>query len=101
MASIIAKLVDAGMLLGALGRHQHGYYTLLRWGVCGASDFGTLQAAELGKSGWTCPLAIVALFFNAVIPIRLKRNTRRLIDLAVAGLLVISIAAVDRQAPPP
>jgi hypothetical protein len=100
-ASIVAKLIAAGMLVGALARHQYGYYTLLRWAVCGVAAFAAFQAAESDKSGWAWALAIVALAFNPVIPIHLKRDTWAFIDLAVAALLLVSIAMVDRQTPRP
>ena len=61
---ITAKLVAAGMLFGALRRRQYGYYTLLRWVVCGASAYAAFRTAELSKTGWVWVLAVVALFFN-------------------------------------
>src|SRR5260370_30152119 len=97
--SIVAKLIAGGMLVGALGHHQYGYYTLLRWIVCSVSAFAAYQAAESNKSGWAWGLAIVALAFNPVIPVHLKRETWAFIDLAVAGLLIVSIATLDRHTP--
>src|SRR5437899_2030498 len=73
--SIVAKLIAAGMLVGALGHHQYGYYTLVRWIVCAVSAFAAYQAAESKKSGWAWALAIVALAFNPIIPVHLKRDT--------------------------
>src|SRR5437867_4087279 len=100
-SGIIAKLIAVGMLFGSLGRHQYGYYTLLRWVVCGVSAFAAFQAEKSNKTGWAWTLAIVALAFNPVIPIHLKRDTWAFVDLAVAVLLLVSIAAIDRHSPPP
>lgn len=100
-ASIVAKLIAAGMLIGALGSHQYDYYTLLRWVVCGVLAFAAFQAAKSDRGGWAWALATVALAFNPVIPVHLKRNTWAGIDLAVAVLLLVSIATIDRHAPRP
>ena len=99
--TIIAKLVAAGLLFGALGRHQYDYYTLMRWVVCGVAAFGTIQAVVSGKTGWGWALAIVALVFNPLIPVHLKLQTWAPIDFAAAALLLISVAVIDRHRPPP
>jgi len=84
--SIIAKLIAAGMLVGALfrypavtgyGRHHapyDDYYTLLRWVVCGVAAFAAYQAATSKKTGWMWVLVIVALAFNPLLPVHLKRE---------------------------
>lgn len=97
---IVAKMIAAGMLFGALGRRQYGYYTVLRWVVCGVSAFAAFRASERRKIGWAWVLAIVALFFNPFIPVKLNRETWALIDVGVAVLLLASIVAVDRPARP-
>ena len=100
LANIISKLIAAGMLFAALGRQQFGYYTLLRWVVCGVSAFAAFRAAEREKVGWVWVLAIVALFFNPFIPVHLKREFWAFIDAGVAVLLLVSIVAVDRKTEP-
>jgi len=97
----IAKLVAAGMLFGAVGRHQYDYYTLLRWVVCGVSAFAAFKAAELRKGGWVWTFAIVALAFNPIIPVYLNRDIWAFIDLTAAVLLLISIFVIDRHSPIP
>ena len=92
---IVAKLIAAGMLFGALGRHGYGYYVLLRWVVCGVAGFAAFRASRKNKKGWVWALAIVALFFNPIIPVHLNRETWAFIDVGVALLLLVSIAAVD------
>ena len=99
--AIVGKLVAAGLLFGALGRHPYDYYTLMRWVVCGVAAFGAFQAFVSGKNGWVWALAIVALVFNPLIPVHLKRETWAIIDSSAAILLLISIAAIDRYTPPP
>ena len=98
---IIAKLVAAGVLLGALGRHPYGYYTLLRWVVCGVSAFAAFRATEFKKTGWAWALAIVALIFNPLVPVHLSRETWAFVDVTTAVLILVSVVAIDRHAPPP
>ena len=52
LANILPKVIAAAMLFGALGRRQFGYYTLLRWVVCGVSAFTAFRASEREKIGW-------------------------------------------------
>ena len=99
-ASIVAKLIDAGMLFGALARHSYDYYTLLRWVVSGVSAFAAFQAAESDKAGWAWALAIVAIAFNPVIPVHLQRDTWAFIDFGVAVFLLVSIVFTDRHLSP-
>ncbi len=100
-ASIVAKLIAAGLLFGALARHSYDYYTLLRWVVCGVSAFAAVRAADAHQIGWLWAFAIVALLFNPVIPVHLKRDTWAFIDFGVAVFLLASIAFTDRQLPSP
>jgi len=112
--SLIAKLIAAGMLVGAVLRHpsyvplygrHHAqyddYYTLLRWVVCGVAAFTAFQAEKSKKIGWMWALAIVALAFNPLLPVHLNRDTWGVIDLVVAALFIVSIVFLDRRTSPP
>jgi uncharacterized membrane protein YccC len=92
--SIIVKLVAAGMLLGALGRHPYGYYTLLRWVVCGATAYSAFEAVKVKKEGWAIMFGIIAVLFNPFVPARLDRATWSLFDCGTAILLAVSLFAV-------
>jgi len=96
-AIIVAKLIAAGMLFWALGRHGYSYYVLLRWVVCAVAAFAAFRASEFGKKGWGWTFAIVALFFNPIIPVHLTRQTWGFIDAGAALLLLVSIVAIDMR----
>jgi hypothetical protein len=98
---IIAKLIAAVMLFGALGRHAYDYFTLLRWIACGVCAFTAFQAAQSKKFGWLFVFIIAALVLNPVAPIRFKRDTWAIVDSAAAVLLLVSIAAMDIPKPRP
>jgi len=100
-ATIVAKLAAAGMLFAALARHSYDFYTLLRWVVCGVSAFAAVRAADAQQTGWVWAFAIVALLFNPVIPVHLKRDTWAFIDFIVAVFLLVSIPFTDRLRSPP
>ena len=97
---VVAKLIAAGMLFGALGHHPYSYYSLLRLVVCGVSVFAAIRASDSSKSGWTWPLAITAIVFNPIIPFHLTREIWAFIDIGAAVLLLISVIVVDRKLPP-
>ena len=94
---VIAKLIAAGMLFWALGRHQYDYYVLLRWIVCGVGALAAFRASQVKKNGWAWALAIVALLFNPIVPVHLTRGTWVFVDVGAALLLLVSIIAVERH----
>jgi hypothetical protein len=101
VGTILAKMVTAGMLFGALARSPYDYYRLLRWVVCGVSALAAFQAGLLskGKSGWVWALATTALVFNPFLPAHFKRETWAFIDVGAAGILLASIVPIDRGSP--
>ncbi len=99
--SITAKLVAAGMLFAALGRHPYDYYTLLRWIACGVCAYTAFQAMQSKKVGWLFVFVTAALVLNPIVPLHLKRETWAIIDPAAAVLLLLSIAVMDIHRPRP
>ena len=91
MGFTIARIIAAILLFLALDRHPYGYYTILRFVVCGVTAYGVYYALELQKKGWAWAFGIIAILFNPLIPIYLRKATWQFIDLAVAILLLISI----------
>ena len=99
--SILAKLIAAVMLFAALGRHAYDYYTLLRWIACGVCAFTAFQAVQSKKTGWLIIFVIAAVVLNPFAPVHLKRDTWAIVDVAVAVLLLVSIAVMDIRKPRP
>ena len=98
-ASIIAKLIAAVMLFAAIARHGYDYYTLLRWIACGVCAYTVYQAVQSNKIMWVWIFAVAAIVLNPIIPVHLKRDTWAFIDVAVALLLLVSIAVMDINNP--
>jgi hypothetical protein len=101
LGSILAKVIAAALLFDALGRHKYDYFTLLRWISCGVCAFTAFQAAEVKKFGWLWIFAISAIILNPVAPLRLKRETWNIVDIAAGVLLLVAIVMIDIRKPPP
>ena len=91
MGFTIARIIAAILLFLALGKHPYGYYKLLRFVVCGVTVYGVYFAIKMEKIGWVWTFGIIAVLFNPLIPIYLRRGIWQFIDLAVAVLLLLSI----------
>ncbi|MDD4052013.1 MAG: hypothetical protein PHR28_08970 [candidate division Zixibacteria bacterium] len=89
--SIVLRIIAAGLLFWALGRHPYDYYTLLRWVVCGTTVFCLYLSVKAGNSIWTWGFGILAFLFNPIIPVHLSRNTWAIVDTATAVALLFSI----------
>jgi hypothetical protein len=95
IGSVAAKVIAAGLLCGALSRHRYDYYTVLRWIVCGDSVFTAYQAFETKRIYWLLVFASVAIVFNPVVPLHLKRGTWAYADIVAALLILVSIGVMD------
>jgi hypothetical protein len=85
------------LLLAVFGRWPYGFYTLLRFAVCGSATFLAVQAFELKKSVWVWIMAAMAVLFNPLIPIRLPRDAWQVIDLIAAVVLAVSLFTIRRS----
>jgi hypothetical protein len=95
IATIIVKLIAAVMLFAALGSQPHDYYTLLHWVACGVCAYTAFQSIQNKQTGWLCIFAIAAVVLNPIAPLHLKRDDWSIVDVAVAVLLLVSIAILD------
>jgi outer membrane protein assembly factor BamE (lipoprotein component of BamABCDE complex) len=98
----IARLFATVLLIVALDRHPYGYYTFMRLVVTGVAAYGAVIAHGRANSTWTWVLGIVAVLFNPVLPVYLDREMWAGLDLATAGVLLVSLGArTFRQATKP
>jgi hypothetical protein len=70
----IVRIIAAALLFWALDRHPYGYYTILRFVVCGVAGYGIFISMELDKNVWAWILGITAVLFNPILPIHLNRD---------------------------
>jgi len=89
---ITLLLVAAGMLFLAVPpMWPYGYYTLLRFVVCGTSIVGiiVLSTYMWDKTQITV-MAIVAILFNPLIPVYLTKDLWSVIDVVVAAYFIVT-----------
>jgi len=79
------------LLLAILLMWPYGYYILLRWVVCLTAAFIVFVAYNLKRKVWMFFIALIALFFNPLVPVHLDKETWVVIDLIVAVVVFISI----------
>jgi FtsH-binding integral membrane protein len=89
-------VIPTALLVGAVARWPHGYYTALRLVVCFAALLVMVVEYErVGKIGlWIIAFGLVALLFNPVIPVYLTRHIWFYIDLGVAALFAAHSAVI-------
>jgi hypothetical protein len=89
-------LIVAAFLIVATQRLPYDYYILLRVIVFVASLFFVFVASfQLPSQGiWLLCFLIVAVIFNPLIPIYLRRSTWAYVDLAAACLFLAHLGLV-------
>jgi uncharacterized membrane protein len=91
VAFAVVRIVSAGLLLWASAKHPIGYYTIVRFTVCGTCAFGAYYASRPEKTGWTWAMMVMAVLFNPAIPIYLGKQRWEGIDIVAALVLLASI----------
>ena len=79
------------LLLAIPSGWPYGYYTLLRFAVCGTSVYMTLFALEHQKKIWIWASGFVALLFNPLILIHLDKETWVVFDFVAALFMLVAI----------
>jgi len=97
--STVARIVAAGLLFWALGKHPYDYFTILRWVTCAVALYALYVAYSQKAIGWAWTMGVIAVLFNPLIIVRLKRATWRPIDVIAGIVLLISIWFVQEKRP--
>jgi hypothetical protein len=81
-------LIPIVILLIAVARVPYGYYTFTRIVVCGSAAFLAFSSWADGglNKGWAVIFALIAVLFNPLIPVYLKRETWIYFDFGVASI---------------
>lgn len=95
----ILTLVATGFLFYALSDGLPiGYFTLLRFVVCAVSLYLAYKIYEENKESlWIWAFGFVAVLFNPIIPIVLKRDVWESIDLATGIFFILSIFLLKKN----
>ena len=91
---LIPSLIAAAMLFIALGHLPYGYYTLLRFVVCGCAAFVAFVGYSGGKIWATWLFAFVAVLFNPIIKINFHKDAWQVFDFICAILFIVGLFVV-------
>ena len=93
-------LVPAGLLLLTVsGRWRYGFFLLLRVVVSVCAALLALVAHDRKMAGWMWVMVGLLIVFNPVVPLHLRRDTWRLLDLLVAGIFVAAAFTLQPSSP--
>jgi hypothetical protein len=90
-------LLPMAILFIATQRMPYGYYTFTRVVICGVAAllaFVSWQEENSTSKMWSAAFALVAVLFNPIFPVYLRRATWYYIDIAVAIMLAAHLAIV-------
>lgn len=91
---IIPSTIAIIFLVGAVFPWPIGYYTLLRFIVCGAAAYVAYLSYEC-KTVWAMwTFGIMAVLFNPIMKIYLGRELWLLVDVVAAILFIVGIIKV-------
>lgn len=95
----ILTLVASGSLFFALSSGlPYGYFTLMRFVVCAVGIYLAYKVYEENKESlWVWAFGFVAVLFNPIIPIVLKRAQWETIDLIAGVFFLASIFLVKTK----
>ena len=89
-------LIPIAFLLIAVARMPYAYYTFTRIVICGSASFlAAVSWIDGGKNRfWAVVFALVAILFNPLIPVYLKRETWFYFDFGVAAIFAGHLGVV-------
>lgn len=92
-----ALVVVLGAVCLALLPMPYGYYSAMRWVVCGACAYLAFTQHRSRPSGWTWAWVVVAGIYNPVVPVHADRSMWTAINLATIGLGAFYLAAGPKR----
>jgi hypothetical protein len=95
--SVIARIISVALLIFALAKNPYGYYTFLRWTVFISSGYSAYIAFSSQKNIWVVIFGIIAILFNPLIPVFLKRDTWAIIHIITACVLLFSTFVIREK----
>lgn len=97
------QILPTWVLLGAsifafiaIADLSFGYYRLLRWTTCWVAIASAVQLYRMSRIGWVWALGILAVLFNALLPLHFERDTWKIFDGA-AGCLFLAVFMLTRN----
>jgi len=76
------------LLIAILPIKSYDFYILLRWIVGFASIYFAYVSHELKLKGWVWIFAFVCIIFNPIIPVHLKKETWKILNVSAATIFM-------------
>lgn len=95
--STILRVINAGLLLGALTNQPYEYFTILRIATCFTSAFLIYVAIITKNYAWIVVFMFVIILFNPFKAFPIKRETWAIIDVVVAVLMLGSVFLIREK----
>ena len=95
---LIPALIIAIMMVIAVFPLPYGYYTFLRWAVCGVAVYIAFNAYQWGRVWATWLFGAIAILFNPFMPIYLTKEIWQPIDIVCALVFGASIFFLKESA---
>ena len=90
-------LIPIALLFIATARMPYGYYTVMRTVVCGFAGYFAYIAWQedvLVSRSWAVVFGLIAILFNPIVPVYLKRATWFDIDIGVVIFFPVHLMLV-------
>jgi hypothetical protein len=87
------------LLVAAFGRWPYSFYVLTRLIVCGSAAYLAVGAYRAGKGFWLWVMGGVAVLFNPILPVRMRRHDWQPFDLLAALLFGVYLVVASRREP--
>jgi hypothetical protein len=90
-------LLSIAVLLIAIGKMPYGFYTLTRVVICGVAvllAFVSWREERSAAKAWSVAFGFIAVLFNPIVPIYLKRATWFYFDVGIALIFAAHLAFV-------
>jgi hypothetical protein len=99
---VFPAALAAGFLLLAVSSHwRYSFYVLMRLTVCAIAIYLAHKSFVAGRTVWVLALGAVAVLFNPVRPIRMRRSDWSTLDVIAASVFILWVMASlqrDRKA---
>ena len=98
--SIFIWLSIVALILAVPRGWPYGYYTLLRFLICGTSTYHAYLSFQKNKRSWTIIFSAIALVFNPFIKVYFKKDDWAVVDMLTAIIFFvygIRIILANRQ----
>ena len=94
---IVAVISIALLVLAAVGRWPYGFYTFLRIVVCGSAVYLAVHAHQTRNVLWAWVMGAVAVLFNPLVPVYLRRSQWFWFDVIASLVFILSLRFISSE----